>query len=225
MPNRRIWIRTLTFMGELFLWQGEIEKAQTLILEALAIAEENNLEWRQLQAWKVLGIMANMQADYAQALHYLTQIQDRNPTMEWFKKSVEIWLGLTVYGLGQYGLARQHLVSGLRHRRVALDGLSLAALLFNQAGHPERATILLALAFHASQRGYTLVWGTKHPLVLRLKEALAEALPPDVFAAAWEQGQRLDLAETVTDLLTELEAEAKTSNPNPRHTKRSEKHH
>ena len=149
--------------------------------------------------------MANAQADYNQALHYLTLVHDRKPKIDWFASFIESWLGLTTYGLGQHDLTRQHLVSGLRYQGQYFSvSLSLAALLCNQAGNPKRAASLLALAFNTEK--FSLLGGLlyDYSLALRLKDELAAVLPPDVFAAVWEEGQALDLEVTYPQLAQEL---------------------
>jgi hypothetical protein len=63
----------------------------------------------------------------------------------------------------------------------------------------ERATELLALATHhpAAARG----WLEKFPLILRLRQRLEVELEPQAMAEAWERGKKLDLGETIEELL------------------------
>ncbi len=79
--------------------------------------------------------------------------------------------------------------------------LPAAAIIAASEGQTERAAELLALAFHhpTSAAG----WLEKFPLVTRLRASLKAELTPKVFAAAWERGQAMDLAETVAILLHE----------------------
>jgi hypothetical protein len=192
--------------------KGEFEAAQTAALKGLAIAIENDLEYRQLQARIDLGLRAYERGDFEQALTYLSQVQDRS-TLERDQIWIEIILGLTMYQLGKDQL-RPYLVKRLRGPiTLALYNLPLAGLLFKQAGFLERAASLLALFSRHDLRPWrealiplreAFAKSTNVIAFLTLKETLAAALPPEDFAAAWERGQSLDLAATIAKLAEEL---------------------
>ena len=80
--------------------------------------------------------------------------------------------------------------------------ISGIALLLGDAGEPERAVELYALAssypFVANSRWFEDVFG-QHI------EAVAATLPPDVAEAARERGRARDLQATVKELLVKLE--------------------
>ncbi len=110
-------------------------------------------------------------------------------------------------GLEDHAAARLHLLKAieaavfLKAPGLQAQCLPAAAIIAASEGQTERAAELLALAFHhpASATG----WLEKFPLVTRLRASLEADLPPQVFAAAWERGQALDLAETIAILLNQ----------------------
>ena len=201
----------LVYLSRILSQKGDAEGAQTAALEALAIADENQLEYRQLQARMDVGLRAYERGDYEQAIAYLGQVQD-HLTTDGNQRRVEVRLGLTVYHRGQADLAWRYLANRLQHpAKLALYSLPLAALLFHQAGLTERATVLLAL-FMAHNRAMPLHLDRKVSSELTSFQAtLAAALTSEVFAAAWEQGRSLDLTMTLADLADELSPPAAPS--------------
>jgi tetratricopeptide (TPR) repeat protein len=194
----------LVYLSRILSQKGDFDGAQTAVLEALAIADEHSLEYRQVQARMDVGLRAYERGDYEQAFAYLGQVQERLTT-EGNQRRVEIRLGLTMYHRGQADLAWQYLANRLHQpAKLALYSLPLAAMLFHKAGLAERATGLLAL-FLSHNRSVPLHLENKVALELdSFKATLAAALTPEVFAAAWEQGRSLDLTTTLTDVAEEL---------------------
>ena len=203
----------LTFRGALFFEQGQPERAQEYISEALKIADDNYLEWRQIHASLYLGMIATIQGEYELAVEYMQRVQYRSPTTYWSDKYAQVWLGLALFGLGDYDLARRQLLLRLellnrpaRSTDFAYDGLVLAAMLYDQAGQAQTATRLLALAFQAARPGSPSAWIGKYALTLNLKETLAARLPVAVFDTSWTEGQRLKLEDVFEDMIKDISA-------------------
>jgi len=195
---------TLVLLSRILSKKGEFEKAETAVLDGMAIAEEHNLAYLQRQARVDLGMRAYERGDFEGAFAHLSEVQDRS-TIFRDQVRIEVTLALTVDQLGQDDLTRRYLVKRLRKPvNLALYSLPLAVLRFKRAGNFERAASLLALFTLHDNLSYLARLDATRSLFQPLKEALTAALPPAVFAAAWEQGQSLDLAATLAELAEEL---------------------
>jgi predicted ATPase len=195
----------LVYLSRVLAAKGDFEEAQTAALEALAIAEENNLEYRLLQARMDLGLRAYERGDFEQSLAYLSQVQARSTTRgnRWRAETV---LGLTMFHLGKDDRSRSYLAKRLRGPvNLAGHNLPLAVLLFKETGNLEWAASLLALFLTLHEGDLSGLLGPRTASeIWSIRDALAAALPPERFAAAWERGQQLDLAATLAALAEEL---------------------
>ena len=194
----------LVYLSEVFRKKGDFERARKAVLEALAIAEENHLEYRQLQARMQLGFWAYERGEYEQALAHLSHVQGRSTTYS-NQRRVAFVLGLTMAHLGKDDLTRSYLARRLRGPvALASHNLPVAAFLFKEVGDYVRATQLLALfsTLHVDISG---MLGHRIAAEMQsMQDELATALQPEVFAAAWEQGKQLDLTVTLAALAEEL---------------------
>lgn len=195
----------LVYLSRILAAKGDLEQAQRSALEALAIAEANNLAYRQLQARMDLGLRAYERAEFAQALAYLSQVQARSTTYG-NQMRIEVVSGLARFHLGQPEGTWPYLASRLCEPvKLAYYNLPLAALLFQEAGKLEEAVRLLALFFTVHGKGLSGLLGRRIASEIEsLKEALAAALPVQRFAAAWADGQQLNLAATLAELAERL---------------------
>jgi tetratricopeptide (TPR) repeat protein len=124
-----------------------------------------------------------------------------------FRGEVLTALGYTARKLARHSQAREYLYTTLqfvaksRHGNAALQALPAVALLFLDDGAPERAVELYALTsrypYVANSRWFADIAGDEIA-------AAAEALPPEVVAAARERGRARDLWTTVEELQEEL---------------------
>ncbi len=80
--------------------------------------------------------------------------------------------------------------------------LPFAANIAAQTGDLHGSVRLLALAF--CYREVTNGWIGHLPEIAALQQSLREHFSPDEFDRLWQQGQRLALQATVTELLTTL---------------------
>lgn len=193
----------LTYLSRVLSKKGDFAGAQRAALEALAITQEHNLEYRQLQARMDVGMRAYERGDFTPAFAHLSEVQDRI-TIFRDQVRIEVTLALTVDQLGQDDLTRSYLVSRLRGPiNLALYSLPLAVLLFKRAGNFEQAATLLALFSLHDQLSYLARLDATRSLFQPLKAALTAALPPDRFTAAWARGEALDLATTLVELAEE----------------------
>jgi hypothetical protein len=87
------------------------------------------------------------------------------------------------------------------HDRDRARCLPFAALRSASTGDHARAVTLLGLAHNLPE--FQADWVSRLPLVSELVAALKASLPPDAYAAAWERGRALNLAEAVTQILAE----------------------
>jgi tetratricopeptide (TPR) repeat protein len=206
----RVWaVRRSIVLARARLHAGEYRAARILAEEVVSLAREVGWGRGVSYAKLVLGEVALVEADFAQAYRTL---QESLLGLEEFADepwdvNQSAWLGLAARGLERRPEAWQHLASALdwtsRHQRfmelmVALAGI---ALLTADEGEAERATELYALAsrypFVANSHWFEDVVG-------RHIAAVAATLHPQVAAAAQERGRGRDLVATVGELLVEL---------------------
>ncbi len=193
---------------------GRYEQGRAQAEDGLSVAREIGDSLNIGFALIVLGWEALVRASqdreaYAEAQTLFRESADacRSVGQQDMLSSALAFLGYADRGLGQFARAKRHLLQALQ---IAIDVQSFVGLVFTLAGfalllagldQKERAVELYALASRypvvSNSRWFTDVVG-------RPIDAAAAALPPDVVAAAEEQGRARDLDATVAELLTEL---------------------
>jgi tetratricopeptide (TPR) repeat protein len=202
--NKSDMAGALSYLSRVLAHIGRHEEARIHAQQALAIAEENSLEYRCLQAKMDVGTRAYQRGDLEEAIGVLSEIQDR-PTIYRDQLRIETTLALAMAQLDNAGLAWEYLARRLRSpTRLTHCNLPLAVFLFAQAGKYARAVTLLALYTERGKLSYqfaNLRWNAKFQA---LHTQLATALGPQTYAVAWEQGAQLDLQKALTALADEL---------------------
>jgi tetratricopeptide (TPR) repeat protein len=203
----------LSDLGFAKLHLGEYTDACNQTQRSIALAEQPGISGiPQLmgRALHLLGAVALVEEAYAEAqqsLHDSVAIYQEMGHQE-RRDQARAVLGYAAHGLGDLDQAGNHLSAALRTAselgvfRPLVYALPGVALLLMDREQTERAVEVYALAstypFVANSRWFEDVAG-KHIA------AAAEALPPDVVAAAQERGRSRDVWATMEDLLAELE--------------------
>jgi len=207
-------ILTNVNLSLLLFLEGDFDQARSLIEEVQEIAKESNRFSRiERQTLTVLGYLALVEQDYQSAKLFFAE------TLLADSVAPELSLGLTYIACesGDQVNARQHLWNALRPSvpylvpAMAILCLPAAALISQDEGEIERAVELLALA-HKHPHGFNNLF-QKWPQLIRLRTKLGAALSQEVLAAAWERGQTLDLAETLTTLADQYHIEENPVQP------------
>jgi len=195
-------------LGELAFLEGDIHLTRRWIAEAQALAKQSPKRTFQLTLTLIngtLGMILNMDERYRQARQlFQDNLFLRNIVISFFPARN---LSYTMCGLGDFSAAREYIrtalvsVIFLKAPGWQVQCLPAAALITANEDQLERAAELLALAYHhpAGATG----WLEAFPLVVRLRSRLEKELPQQVYEAAWNRGQTLDLEETVSSLLIE----------------------
>ncbi|MEM7117724.1 MAG: BTAD domain-containing putative transcriptional regulator [Chloroflexota bacterium] len=189
--------------------KGQFDKAMTIAEEDVALIgtiDDQILDYRQTTA-----LLANIAGDYKQASEILRSYQTHltkihSPILTYF---MAFWgEAIAAYGMGIYKTASKKLGEAVADAIInqskghLMLSLPVAALLFAQIGKRHEAIELLALTFQ-HMRGWT-GWLEKWALFAQLRVNLEAACGAEVFAEAWQRGQKLDLWQTAESLLSQL---------------------
>jgi DNA-binding CsgD family transcriptional regulator/tetratricopeptide (TPR) repeat protein len=188
-------------LGLMALLNGEFEDARSLVEEAVAVAEKANRSPSTMKHLLLLqGYLSLVEGHYQNGQQRLEEVLSIS------SPPAEAALGLVFAACGQRDrmLARQRLQLALQsqipYRIPATADLVLpaAALIFGQEGGWVRAVELLALAHHrpACPKGLLERW----PLLTRFQMEVEACLLPEAYAAAWERGLALDMADVMAGL-------------------------
>jgi tetratricopeptide (TPR) repeat protein len=207
-----VYARVTSFQSLASMWGGAYEQALAQARRVLELATERGAGQLAIcgHARLALGGVALARGALAEAEQFFRQstaIYERVHVDDDRGQALGC-LSLTARGLGQRAKARQYLAHALRiHLKVrgmvaTAIALSASALLLCDAGEVAQAVEVYALA-------------TRHPFAApspwfedvagRTIAAAAEALPPEVVAAAEARGRARDLWAAVEELLAELE--------------------
>ncbi len=180
------------------LRRGDLKEAQRLAHEAMVLATDINDVRLLTHASVVLGLCSLFAEDYRQAKTQLEQalaLPTTDPQVPFYARAN---LAESCIGLGDLDAARQHLQAAFKwaayfpiEDRGGL--LYYHALLVTHEGRFERAAELLALAY-ANTPWVPLETETLPLARLSLARLQAE-LPPEVFEAAWERGEAMEVDE------------------------------
>jgi predicted ATPase/DNA-binding CsgD family transcriptional regulator len=203
--HSEVW--ALHHVSLLALAQNNYSEAQHWVQQALTIAEANRYRHASLSALQQLGRIAFARRAYAEAIQFL---QDSLVIAQEFNNPrhilvARISLACVAGRLRNEQEARAHLraVASIMYTQqsVFFQQFILVAVaeLVAAKGNAERAIELIA---HPLQHIET-VWGTWH-WAEPLRSELETALAPEVYAAAWERGTKLDLNTLVAELLAEF---------------------
>jgi tetratricopeptide (TPR) repeat protein len=188
---------------------GDYERARELGRDGVRRARRIGLNQQVTALCCLLGFERLVQRHYQQAEALLLEGYDATEVRSlWHSAELALGRACAARGQGRPELACQELASALRfalkhgYTVSSIRLLPAAALLAIDAGDPERAVELWALASRyphvANSRWFEDVAGKEIA-------GVAAALPPEVVAAAQERGRARDLGATVQELLAELE--------------------
>jgi tetratricopeptide (TPR) repeat protein len=197
-----------TRLGTAYLHAGRYRAARTQAELIVSRAQELAYDRLPGMGLVLLGEVALVEADFAQAHQHLEDSRDAlRPAASGPRGPGQLaMLGLAARGLDRPAEARQHLVSALDQGRKTQDfmevmvALAGTALLLADEGEAERAVELYALAsrypFVVNSRWFDDVIGGQIA-------AVAATLPPEALHAARELGRARDLDATIEELLGE----------------------
>jgi tetratricopeptide (TPR) repeat protein len=194
---------------------GEYEQARNKAQIGLVLTQERGYHLGIAASLATLGQVAIAENKYDQAQQLAQQLH-----CAFEHTGVQSWalliLGHAACALGHYDQAKQHICKALRMRAESWGlsdrvwAVSTIALLLTGDEKVEQAVELYALA-------------SRYPMVANAPffedtvgqhiAAAAEALPPEVVAAAQARGQARDLEATVRELLEEMESDISASPP------------
>lgn len=203
-----VYVGVLALKALLAFWRGEFEMAVQHIQAGQDFARKREY----IDSWNVnlavLSWTASVGGDYRRGYAVCQQAASRHLINTLPNITVQWGLALAHCGLENNDAARQALRKALS---IAYDNpkwpsfqlfcLPIAAILAARADQPEWAAELLGLA-SAGPRELT-GWVDKWLLLNEVREQLKIQLGGEVFRAAWEHGQTLQL-EAVAWLLLEL---------------------
>jgi hypothetical protein len=206
----RDWVtaQNLSTRGLTALWLGRYQQARAFTEAGLAVAREIGRHNILTSCLSDLGMVAIVEKDHARAVQLLEEgVAAARRVGHFHADSYAALLGLALLGQGQPRQTRRYLHEALRAAVEKgsfiplLYALPPAAHLLVDEGEVERAVELYALAlqqpFVAHSRWFEDIVG-------RHVAAAAEALPPEVVAAAQERGRARDLWATAHELVAEL---------------------
>jgi tetratricopeptide (TPR) repeat protein len=201
---------TNMFLSEANAHQGRYDQARAAGEAALSFCQSANLEWDSGFALYTLGLTALGTGDFTEAQQLLEASSrafreiDHRENLSW----VLALLGYASRALGQPDQAHHYLVESL-HLAVDIGAflarvyaLPAIALFLADQGQQERAIELYVLA---SRYGFVSNSHWFDQVAGQHIAAVAETLPPEVAAAAWDRGHARDLDTTIQELLAELE--------------------
>jgi tetratricopeptide (TPR) repeat protein len=197
-------------MGGLAVEQGDHNTARRFIDEALAAAQESNDQFGIARSLNMLGDLARIEGDHSAArvllkgaLEVCRQIGGKYAIGNTLNN-----LAAAEFGDGDYEAAGAHFTEGLRmvqesEAKVAGEKMAISysldgfAALAAQAGKAQLAATLAGAAEHLRQ----LMKFNIEPAENRFRQAyiasLRAMLPDNQFAAAYEQGCKLELDDSI----------------------------
>jgi len=199
-------------LGDAQMHLGRYQDARAQLQLSLRLARESGYMSVIRESLLNLGRVALAEGALAEAQHWFhelsTMVQASGLQRQlWDEASVDLALGFVERGQGNLGQAREHFGAGLK---LAVEiwadwwfygWVPAIALLLADQGETERAVELYAMASRypkiANSQWFEDVAG-KHIA------AVADALLPEVVAAAQERGRARDLVATLEELLEEL---------------------
>jgi hypothetical protein len=113
-------------------------------------------------------------------------------------------MAYVAYELDEFPTASQHLQDTLQFSSLyripawLILCFPAAAFILLHEGEGEKATELLALAFHHPASPTELL--SRWTLITHLRDKMGAELDPDAFDTAWTRGQALDMTEAVSML-------------------------
>ena len=194
---------------ETLMHSGQYQPAARQAVDGLLVVQAVGDRRFEAAIYGVMGQLALAASSYTEARAAFAKSAEIFRKVQYGHIDISLaGLGYTACCLDRPQEARQHLLEALRSALDAktygpiLFALPGVALLFAEAGKPEQAVTLYALAskhdFVANSRWFQDVVGCQ-------MTAVAEILPPKMVAEAQTRGQERDLWTTARELLAELE--------------------
>ena len=196
-------------LGYLAFLRGDLTSAAEMAELAWDGLKDSGDEYYVDHVHILMGMLAIARQDYETATRLYRAGLHLNYELH-VATILRAWgLSLTAYGLGEFSEARAQfgaaLNGALKSNRFGVVGMvfPVASLLYCQKQSYERAVSLFALAEQTlgEMAGYL----KKLSLFADLPAFLLAACGPDVYAAAWNHGESLELIPTGRIVLAELE--------------------
>jgi predicted ATPase len=182
---------------------SDLDRAQALVEESLAIFRDRKEPFREATAYRQLALIAHRREDYELAVRHHTVALGLWQTLE------HPWgVPISLRGLAEAALARGDLATARRRYQESIarwrelgERVHLSDCLFGlaqvnaQSGNVDRAALLLGTQDTMDQAmGYVHLKSAHDALIATIRGQVGEA----VFAAAWAEGQSRPL-DTVLD--------------------------
>lgn len=193
--------RVLLRAGHTNLLRGELQAARQHLHNSIETSQAVGDDQTLGTARVMLGLLASMQGQYAEAEQLGVASLKETPEHEPTALFAHLGVGHTLCALGRYTEAPRHLTAALRLTQSSAYQLLVLidyAWIYSHNSEVERAAELLGLSLHHPGR---LKWIGQDPSIKRLREQLADELNDDVYDRATKRGQSLDLNQVVSDIL------------------------
>ena len=186
---------SLAVLGVLALTRGDWKKGKALAEELLPIARDISSSYLEHWALRLLDIAGSMETVARGSRVSPNAMSESQVTLFhllWGFESVS----------AQYKGRLQRALRSAGNDMERIRCLPFAARLSASEGEQEQAVMFLALA--SSIPEFDADWVSLLTLIKGFHTRLESDLSPDVFSAAWERGQVLDLQATIEGLIEEL---------------------
>lgn len=192
------------------LWrEGDRAGARPHVEEALATAEELDVEWVRLCILPEKTTHLLVEGDYEGALSLSEEVMTGGTYRE-YDAWAKVQHGVALLALGHSDEAISFMKQGLStlvemgQPAFLSSFLPFFGILFAERDEEERAVELLARGFtqpHASGRLEI------DPLIARFRAEMETSLGEERFAAAWDRGEKLEAMTAAAEVLQALDAE------------------
>ncbi|MFC1960548.1 LuxR C-terminal-related transcriptional regulator, partial [Chloroflexota bacterium] len=199
MGDRKSVGVVLRYMGILAGWNGELERARSLLTKGEQILADANY---MMASSGLSGLIAALEGDNVQACQ-LSEKDLLNPRYA-YRMFAHLGLSIVATGTGDFQRVENHLQKMLDAAHLLFPPemaliLPVAALLLAHEGKAIQAVELLGLAFThpASITGWMEIWS----FLMQTRHELEDELGVDEFQAAWVRGGQFDLDATIAGLV------------------------
>jgi tetratricopeptide (TPR) repeat protein len=192
-------------LGTIAIYQGDLATAEALCTETIALARQVGHPYALSASLNGLGEIARLRGDFASAQPYYEEtlrLAEESGTLRVVGIAL-LNLGLIARPLGNYAAGRAYLLRANTifgelgekpNQPYVLEGL---ADLEAAEGRPERAVSLYAAVENLCATTRISLYGDDQRQHEQAVQTLRQQLTPKRFAAAWQAGLRLTLAQAI----------------------------
>jgi predicted ATPase/DNA-binding CsgD family transcriptional regulator len=213
LDDRRGVAAMLRGLGSVAIDRGDLDGADALLGEVLALAPESGAAWEAASAANLLAVIAYARGDFTTAIRFgeeaLVAWQDLGDTGH---------VAIALANLARAALAAGDLTRAAALTREALahvpaagddtlvcDCFEMAARFAAMAAQPPRTARLLAASESVRQRLGTLRWPAVQAEFELMVTATRQALSESRFAAVWAAGTAMPVDEATAEAMTALD--------------------